>query len=301
MRSETLYGVTRDQGRREAMFELLIELPYSGASIQNVAYEDAAGLVVLIGEGSKDSAAGHSLHATWKLDLNDGVLSRATKELEGAGRVTLDLAAPPYFLSIGLVDANGFLVDNTDAYATNVQPDHSPPLPPQALPEALDHLDSAWRNAFAEWLFVHAQMTEISGLALPVSSRADFESRVSYLADILKSARIPDALLDPKSAEELRRDASLGRLRVVLEAHLPPDAADEAIAAVVVLANASRLRVALQHAGAEDLPDAMARLGLESPGDWGQNWERLRYRAVSALTHLRLSITSLVDAKAMEG
>jgi hypothetical protein len=295
---ETLYGVTRDQGRREPNFDLLIELPYTGASIQSADYAEPDGLVVLIGEAGKGSAVGHSLHAAWKLDRADRVLSRNAITLDSAGPVIVPIGAPPYFLSLGLVDPTGSLVDSADAYRTGApDPVELSHLPPQAVAEALDHLDSSWRNAFGSWLFIHAQMTAVGGLSLPATTRADFESRLSYLADILRSARVPDRLLNPKIAETFREDASLGRLKAVLQARLPADDVDEAMTAIQVLDNARRLRVALQHLQADDLPIAMARLALPWPGDWGENWERLRHHVVGALTDVRRSVTSLVDAE----
>ena len=296
---ETLYGVTRDQGRREMMFELLLELPYTGASIQALGYDDSEGLVVTIGEGLPGSARGHSLHVTWKLDQNDRVLSRATLPVETAGGLIVAIDAPPYYLSLGLVDSDGLLVDTADAYReTEVGLDESEPLPPQALAEALDHLDSVWRNAFGDWLFNHPQLTGVAGLGLAVSSRADFESRLSYLADILKAVRVPDALLDSKSREGLAQDASLARLKVALSRGLSTDDAEGALQALEVLSNTNRLRVALQHTKADDLPTAMARLDLRWPGDWNENWERLRHRVVRALGDVRRGVATQIKPKA---
>jgi hypothetical protein len=295
---ETLFGITRDQGRHEATFDLLIEIPYAKASIQAVEYQEDDGLSVLVEEGAEGSSVGHSLHATWKLHQNDRGLARATRELAEPGHLQFQVQAPPYFVSVGLVDPDGFLVDSAEAYEVVEHPAMAAPLPPQALPEALDHLDPVWRNAFNEWLFVHPHMTEVSGLALPVQSRADFESRLSYLADVLKSARVPDGLLDARSAEELPRDASLGRLKAVLRARLSAEDLDEAIAAVAILSNVTRLRVALQHSDAEGLPAAMARLGLEPSQDWTNSWELLRHRILGGLTDLRRAVSVLVDRQA---
>jgi len=292
---QTLYGVTRDQGRRDIMSELLLELPYKDASIRGLSYDDAGGLAVLIGGTSSDSARGHTLEVAWKLDAADRSLSRTTVVIDAPGPVVVDTGAPPSYITFGLMDSNGMLVDSADAYAERDREGvDGKPLPPQALGEALDHLDSVWRNAFGDWLFHHVQLTEASGLSLAVSSRADFESRLSYVADILKSAVVPDPLLDQKSAQSLRADASLGRLRAALAARLAADDTDIAMRSLDVLVDANRLRVALQHARADDLPSAMARLGLGWPGDWGDNWELLRHVLVRSLTNLRQAVISLI-------
>jgi hypothetical protein len=295
---EVLYGLTREQGHRDIQSQLLIELPYAGANIQGLQYVDGEGVVVETAEVVEGSTLGHTLHATWKLDQGDRTVSRASIHLSHAGPTTVRIDAAPYYMSLGMTDSTGGLVD---ACETFLLPDADDAdlrtLPPQAIAEALDHLDSAWRNAFGDWLLIHPQMTAVAGLATPVRDRAGFESQLSYVADILKNARVPDRLLDSKAAHELTTDASLARLKVALaRTPMASDTSAEAAAAIEVLQDIRRLRVALQHPEADDLPTAMARLRLPLPGDWPENWERLRHRLVAALTDLRRAVISLVGA-----
>jgi hypothetical protein len=69
---------------------------------------------------------------------------------------------------------------------------------PLDLAEALDFLDAVWRLVFKDGALVRTGTTvSASRLALPVTTREEFESNMSALADVLKRFDVPEALLPP--------------------------------------------------------------------------------------------------------
>lgn len=64
-------------------------------------------------------------------------------------------------------------------------------LPPMALPDALDHLDLAWRLATGEHLVRVPRAAMAAKLTQPVISIEEFESRCSALSDLLGSLNLP--------------------------------------------------------------------------------------------------------------
>lgn len=124
------------------------------------------------------------------------------------------------------------------------------PSSPLALSEAFDFLDAVWRLAFGKHksLMRLKNATDIAKLAQPCATRADFESGVSALADVLKLMTIPDDLL----AEESRRIAqeqTLKRLEACLQAHLNADDYPSCERAIGVLRTVNSVRAAFQHSG----------------------------------------------------
>jgi hypothetical protein len=161
----------------------------------------------------------------------------------------------------------------------------SPPsaiLPPMALPEALDHLDLAWRLATGEHLVRVPRAATAAKLTQPVSSVEEFESRCSALSDLLGSLNLPS------------QGGTLQNMKAKL-AELLGENAGRAQAAVDILRWAVALRVGQQHRGADvGAERAKVALGLASyDGQWDGAWDRLRVVTVQALDTVREEIGSL--------
>jgi len=155
-------------------------------------------------------------------------------------------------------------------------------LPPMALPDALDHLDLAWRLATGEHLVRVPRAAMAAKLTQPVSSVEEFESRCSALSDLLGS------LLLPSHGGTLQNmKAKLGELL--------GDNAGRAQAAVDTLRWAVALRVGQQHRSADVRAEqAKVALGLASyDGQWDGAWDHLRAVVVQALDIIREEIGSL--------
>jgi hypothetical protein len=155
-------------------------------------------------------------------------------------------------------------------------------LPPMALPDALDHLDLAWRLATNDHLVHVPRAAMAARLTQPVASVEDFESRCSALADLLNALNLP------KPATLHNMKAKLGELL--------GDHAGRAQAAVDTLRQAVALRAGQQHQGADTrAEEARVALGLTAfPGDWEGAWDHLRAVTVQALDTIREEIGSLL-------
>jgi hypothetical protein len=162
------------------------------------------------------------------------------------------------------------------------------PASPLALPEALDFLDTAWRVAFGKRhaLLRLRDTTSVAKLSQPCTTRADFESQLSALADILKAMDIPDALLS--KTRELPKDQTLTRLLDCLQTRLEESDYQEVERAVSTLRTVNDVRVALQHSGASrELPTTLAKLGIPYPPQWRDAWDRIRAATIEALRVVR--------------
>jgi hypothetical protein len=162
------------------------------------------------------------------------------------------------------------------------------PASPLALPEALDFLDTAWRVAFGkrQALLRLRDTLSIAKLSQACTTRADFESQLSALADILKAMDIPDALLS--KTREINKDQTLTRLLDCLQTRLEGSDYQEVERAVSTLRTVNEIRVALQHSGASrELPTSMAKLGIPYPPQWGDAWDRIRAATIEALRVIR--------------
>jgi hypothetical protein len=140
------------------------------------------------------------------------------------------------------------------------------PASPLALPEALDFLDTAWRFAFGkrQALLRLRDTATIAKLSQACTTRADFESQLSALADILKAMDIPDALLS--KTKEINKDHTLTRLLDCLQGRLEASDYQEVERAVSTIRTVNDVRVALQHGGASrELPTSLAKLGIPYP------------------------------------
>jgi hypothetical protein len=114
------------------------------------------------------------------------------------------------------------------------------------------------------------------------------------LATVLKAIRVDDSLIDPAPAKGLAPDSSIGRLKLAVQKLLESPELDSATNALSVLQDIVSVRNAVQHPrGTNDLPTALAKLGIDHPPpSWGYAWEVVRHRAVAALRELRRALES---------
>lgn len=156
-------------------------------------------------------------------------------------------------------------------------------LPPMALPDALDHLDLAWRLVAKEHLVHVPRAAMAAKLTQPVASAEEFESRCSALADLLNALNLPK----PATLHNLK--AKLGELL--------GDHAGRAQAAVDTLRRVVALRAGQQHQGADTrAEEAKVALGLAAfAANWEGAWEHLRAVTIQALDTIREEIGSLAD------
>jgi hypothetical protein len=155
-------------------------------------------------------------------------------------------------------------------------------LPPMALPDALDHLDLAWRLATGQHLIRVPRAAMAAKLTQSAVSAEEFESRCSALSDLLGSLNLPS------------QGGTLQNMKAKL-GDLLGENAGRAQAAVDILRWAVALRVGQQHRGADVRAEqAKVALGLASyNGQWDGAWDRLRAVTVQALDTIREEIGSL--------
>jgi hypothetical protein len=130
-------------------------------------------------------------------------------------------------------------------------------------------------------------------LAFECTTRADFEVRLSDLADVLKSIEIPDDLL-PADKRGLPQDSSLARMEATLGSQLDTAERARIADAVATLRSVNKVRWALQHAGAgHDLATAFAKLKIAYPPKWADAWVFVRSYTVQALSVIREVVQEL--------
>jgi hypothetical protein len=169
---------------------------------------------------------------------------------------------------------------------------------PRGLPEALDFLDATWRLAFGKkrHLVRLRRAEDISILASPCSSRAEFKAGISALDDVFKLFMIDDDLLTATDLADpnIKGDKTLNRLTACLRARLSEDVIGDALEAIKILRRVNEVRVALQHSGAGGkLAPALSALGVRQAEDWPEAWNAVRRRAITALTLLRKALREL--------
>ncbi len=290
---DILFGVTRDQGWRDMVNQVVISLPYFDAFIHSARYAEGKGMVVSVGEVITGTAAGHELQVLWKTHLSERSYQRNAKQLKAAGDVTFVLDVEPAYFSATLQDGYGLLVDVVEHRPRVDAASPDQPLPQEAIPEAFDFVASVWRNITRHDLLDVHRVSSSAELSVPVATRSDFSSRLSALNDVLKAIRVDDSLIDSEAAKGLAEDSSIGRLKLAVQKLLKAPELDSATNALTVLQDIVRVRVAIQHQHAKpDLPTALARLGIDHPPDWVQAWEVVRHRAVAALRDLRRALES---------
>jgi hypothetical protein len=172
-----------------------------------------------------------------------------------------------------------------------------PQQSPLTLPEAFDFLDAVWRLAFGKErrLIRLFNFGDAAGLAMACETHAEFEGRVSDLADALDKLNVPDDLL-PTSATGQDREGSLNRLAACLkhQGAVDRDAVESAVGTLQLIRG---LRHTTQHSGmGEAQPRILRELGLGAlVPEWPALWDGLRARAVEALLVLRTQIRRVAD------
>ena len=190
-------------------------------------------------------------------------------------------------------------IRSVDDYLTRLERWLAPPDPVPSfsspaipLPTAIDHLDDVWRLAFGSRLFQLTGAERLASLTEDVSSRDEYEARLSVMSDLLRSANAavapgggkrPRDRLAGLSEKVASRVEEGGRGRV----------ADAMLSLEAVLA----LRDSRQHGGASHRAMAAAqRLGLPYPtSDWGEAWRAVSGRTVQALSVIGDELRTTID------
>ncbi|MEU4835990.1 hypothetical protein [Streptosporangium sp. NPDC023615] len=180
-----------------------------------------------------------------------------------------------------------------------VEPSAAPPVSPLELAEAFDVLDAVWRLAFDKKkpLLSLSTAATPAALSLGCATRAEFETRISDLADLIDRIKVDDALLRPRSDEELT--GSLNRMDDCLHHKLPAAHHAAVDRAIRTLRTIRQARNAEQHGITEGggLTAKLRALGIhDAPPNWGGAWDVVRARAVEALTSLRHELMKWVDS-----
>jgi hypothetical protein len=183
------------------------------------------------------------------------------------------------------------------------EPASAQPVSPLGLPEQFDVLDAYWRLRFGsrQHLIDLHTVTGPASLALGCSSRADFESRLSALADIVDRLVVDDALLPAMTEDERKAQikGSLDKLKVALLHQLPAEHSAGIERAVRTLRKVRQARNAIQHGTARDggLTARLRELGIhDAPPNWEGAWDAIRVQVSDALSALRNELRSAVDA-----
>jgi hypothetical protein len=175
---------------------------------------------------------------------------------------------------------------------------------PLALHDAFDYFDSLWKNVFRAHILRVRGAAVAGKLATTCTSQADFEVKLSALADIINSLDVADEDLAPEHRESKNhvKGRTLARVESAMAHRLTKAGADaESVervkAAVRVLRDAMDLRVGYQHTGGDaagKLPQALARFGVTYPPASGEAaWGRVQERVLGALTGLRSVLRDL--------
>lgn len=197
--------------------------------------------------------------------------------------------AMPYFE--GVTDPEDYL-RRLDAHIVGLPPGPmltaTPVTDPITLHDGLDHLSLVWRQRTGASLLRIPRAVTLGELTLPVTSGPDFTSRCSRLDDLFKAMQPGGKKADPKEGTLAGIERRLGELVA------DPDTLEDALAAVGVLRDVNRLRVAQQHTGHRlDVAafEARRRLGLANDrGDWTGDWNRVRGQVVAALREIRTAV-----------
>jgi hypothetical protein len=173
---------------------------------------------------------------------------------------------------------------------------------PLGLPEQFDVLDAYWRLTFGKRfrLLDLATATGTASLALPCGSRAEFESRLSALADIIDRFRVDDELLpfmtEEDKAEKIK--GSLDKLHIALQHKLPVRHHASIGTAVQSLRRARQARNIMQHGVTTEggLTAKLRQIGIhDAPPNWEGAWNTIRTQAADALSAIRNELRSALD------
>jgi len=185
-------------------------------------------------------------------------------------------------------------IDTVDDYLAKLTEDtqqmSSPPpitiLPWEAIPEAIDNLNVAYRAKEKEWLLQPRNALNMAGLGQAANNADEFATRCSSLKTIFD--RITPVV--PKSPPP-DGAKSLVLLRHYFAENFSASDAQVASDAISVLQLIGRVRDATTHEGG-NLTDAAVnarlKLGLARfSDDWNGQWNLVRLRAVEAMRVIR--------------
>ncbi len=163
-----------------------------------------------------------------------------------------------------------------------------------ALHELFAFVDARWKVAFGDHLISSRRWMAFATLTTPCETGADFEAKLSALAQVMKGIEVPDELLKDghKDLDKYGKGKSLARMRSALERGLAgdPDSYATVEKAVDVLHAANRLRAIAQHGGTEVVA-AYERFGLPYPPPPApERWARVQSRVAQALHDLAAAI-----------
>jgi hypothetical protein len=161
-------------------------------------------------------------------------------------------------------------------------------LPPMALPEALDHLDLAWRLVMNGPLIHTRRLSRGAVLTQPANSADEFDARCSALKDILDQMKV--AQPDVKGASQWK---SLSRIEYHL-VRLAPTETESINRAIKALRDVAAIRDSQQHDGLVGAAsEARLRLGLSRfGGNWSHDWNVVRTSTIEAVGVLREILVS---------
>ncbi len=293
---EVLLSRTRSLQRPlHPAFYGVVSLAYDRAYLGAVDYVADEGIVVQVVESAPGAAGGYELQIAYQVHPTDQELRRHTQRIDQGGPITIATGAPPLFYWAALLDRGGQLIDQAERRGAPDSRAEAALLSPMALAEALDFLDSAWRNVFSQPLIGRVQLTSAANLTQIVNRRDDFESRLSHLSDLFGAFRIGDDLLRPSSVKQLKLAGSLLRMGRVTKERLSEPDRTSASKAIDELRAIVDLRAALQHKVTPDkrkpdLPTALRRLGIGFPPDWQQAWIEVQLRTVESVAEIRRAL-----------
>jgi hypothetical protein len=183
------------------------------------------------------------------------------------------------------------------------EPVTAEPVSPLGLPEQFDVLDAYWRLSFGKKarLLDLTTATGVASLALPCGSRAEFEARLSALADVLDKLRVDDTLLPRMTGEEKagKVKGSLDALQLALRHKLPVRHHASTDKAVQRLRRVRQARNIMQHGIASDggLTAKLREIGIhDAPPNWEGAWNAIRAQTADALGAIRNELRSALDA-----
>jgi hypothetical protein len=200
---------------------------------------------------------------------------------QNAGQESWDLTDVRLSRFAGIQDVQDYLARLEEMVGLSQASPRSEPLGPMALPDALDHLDLAWRLLTSEHLVRVPRAAMAAKLTQPAASSEEFESRCSALADLLNALNLP-------------KPATLHNMKMRL-GELLGEEAGRAQTAVDTLRSVVALRAGQQHQGADARAEqARVSLGLAAyAGNWEGAWNHLRGVTVQALDTIREEIGGL--------
>ncbi|REH25975.1 hypothetical protein BCF44_13514 [Kutzneria buriramensis] len=173
-------------------------------------------------------------------------------------------------------------------------------ISPLGLAESFDVLDAIWRLAFGRnnRLLALSTATGSAALSLGCANRAEFETRLSALADIVDRLKIDSSLL-PVGGSQNDNKGSLDKLEQCLLNKLPERHRPAVVDAIRTIRRIRQARNAIQHGITEGggLTAKLRELGIDdAPPRWSEAWDSIRVQMANALTTIRVELRQWVDS-----